>query len=68
MVDALDSGSSGREFVEVRVLSRAPDTSKNKNQKSIRTLKLLGVLFLFLIKLLEKKTAGLGRRFKFFLN
>ncbi len=25
MVDALDSGSSGRKFVEVRVLSRAPD-------------------------------------------
>ena len=24
MVDALDSGSSGRKFVEVRVLSRAP--------------------------------------------
>ena len=65
LVDALDSGSSGREFVEVRVLSRAPDT---KNQKSIRALKLLGVLFLFLSKLLEKKTAGLGRRFKFFLD
>ena len=35
MVDALDSGSSGRKVVEVRVLSRAPALQDKENYRDI---------------------------------
>ena len=41
LADALDSGSSGGNFVEVQVLSSAPDTNKrtypNKRPRTLRS-------------------------------